>query len=474
MTIDPTPQRAFAARFAIKLLCNLWAGVRAAFLLRVLPQHLRVSPLQVAALVMALLIPPLIEQWAHIGAHGQFNSYGIAGAFVVFPFGFVIAALVATLARQRAALPALLVIFLATELCIDVITVLPQLWPKSAVNIFYNTHYERIIELTCYWLAMTVGVAWARLIATSRVQLRLISFFSALLIVLVWKNIWWDRTLWMATPNQTANDEQLERYRAPLREDVLYKQPQLLAQALEKLQPAANESAAHVYYLGFAPYASQNVFMREINTVSTLFESRFAAPERALTLINNAQTINTVPLATKTALAAALTRFGEVMNSERDILFLYLTTHGSREHRLSVEFGPLQLDQIAPTDLKTMLDTAGIRWRVVVISACYSGGFIDALKSDDTLVITAAASDKTSFGCSDEEDFTYFGRAYFDEALRNGNSFIDAFYTAKESVTAREKAEGFESSEPQIALGINIENTLRGFEQQRAQTPVQQ
>lgn len=453
------------ARLVKNFCCNLWAGIRAAFFLRPNFHDLRISPLQLAVLVLALLLPPFIEQWLLVGSHGQFNSYGISGALVIFSFGFIIAATMATYSRQRESLSALLILFLATAIVIDSLSIaLPYLLRAAK----FHSNVDITNKLFNYWFTSAVAVTWARLLATSRWQLRLISFFSALFIIVLLENIWWDRTLWTTAADETENAEYLERYSAPLREDVLYLQPELLTQALDKLRPATDANTTHVYFLGFAPYASQNVFMREINTVTALFEARFTSPERSLTLINNAQTVRTAPLATKTALELSLQRFGKVMNTENDVLFLYLTSHGSREHHLSIEFTPLRLDDLTPADVKKMLDDAGIKWRVIVISACYSGGFIDELKSDDTLIITAAASDKTSFGCSDEESFTYFGKAYFDEALRQTDSFIDAFYTAKASVTEREKAQGYESSNPQIALGSAIENKLREFEQQHA------
>ena len=44
------------------------------------------------------------------------------------------------------------------------------------------------------------------------------------------------------------------------------------------------------------------------------------------------------------------------------------------------------------------------------------------------MVITAARADRTSFGCADENDFTYFGRAFFNEALPASGSFFEAFH----------------------------------------------
>jgi hypothetical protein len=93
------------------------------------------------------------------------------------------------------------------------------------------------------------------------------------------------------------------------------------------------------------------------------------------------------------------------------------------------------------SELGKLLKETGIRWKVVVVSACYSGGFIDPVKDDHTLVITAARHDRSSFGCADENDFTYFGRAFFKDALPSSSSFQDAFRKAEVLIREREAAD---------------------------------
>jgi hypothetical protein len=104
--------------------------------------------------------------------------------------------------------------------------------------------------------------------------------------------------------------------------------------------------------------------------------------------------------------------------------------------------------------LRSALDDAGIQWRVIVVSACYAGGFIDALKDERTIVVAAAGPDKKSFGCSHEAEWTYFGKAFFDEALRDQPRVTEAFARAREVVAAREKKDKVEiHSDPRIAEG---------------------
>ena len=152
------------------------------------------------------------------------------------------------------------------------------------------------------------------------------------------------------------------------------------------------------------------------------------------------------------------------MDPAEDVLLLYVATHGSHDHQLLVDLDPLPLDQIGPDDLADALKTRpAIRWKVLVVNACYSGGFIDALRDDSTLVITSAREDRTSFGCGAASDITYFGKAFLAEALNDTTSIPEAFAQAKKSVDAWESADNEEHSEPQIASTRSIEAKLEAW-----------
>src|SRR4029077_9041476 len=114
---------------------------------------------------------------------------------------------------------------------------------------------------------------------------------------------------------------------------------------------------------------------------------------------------------------------------------------------------PLELAQLTPSALARMLADSGIKWKVIVISACFSGGFIEPLKDATTLIITAADAFHSSFGCEYDSDYTWFSEALYDEALRETFSFAEAFDMAKETVSDRERAEGYQASNPQMFVG---------------------
>jgi hypothetical protein len=116
------------------------------------------------------------------------------------------------------------------------------------------------------------------------------------------------------------------------------------------------------------------------------------------------------------------------------LLFMFLTSHSSKEHEFSLTQNKMQLRDLTNKTLGEMVKKSGTRHKVIVISACYGGGFIDNVKDDTTLVITAARHDRQSFGCADENDFTYFGRAFFKESLPKSRSFHDAFRSAEKLI----------------------------------------
>jgi hypothetical protein len=120
--------------------------------------------------------------------------------------------------------------------------------------------------------------------------------------------------------------------------------------------------------------------------------------------------------------------------------------------------------------IKGWLDAAKIRYRIVSVSACYSGSWIGPLATAGTLVMTAADAEHTSFGCGRQSELTYFGRAMFDEQLRRTWSFEDAHAAARASIEQREreagKTDGF--SNPQISVGDDIRAQLERLAKERA------
>jgi hypothetical protein len=252
-----------------------------------------------------------------------------------------------------------------------------------------------------------------------------------------------------------------EEEAAPLADERLFHlQGELIERSLAAIEPG-RAGVREQYFVGFAPDASEEVFVRELRYVKRLFDERFGTAGRSIALASSNDALEEIPIASVTNLGRALERVGRAMNADEDVLVLYITAHGDRDHRLSASQPPLELAPLTPTALARMLHDSGIKWRVVVVSACYSGGFVEPLRDDNTIVITASAAERTSFGCEAGRDFTYFGEAFFRDALAKTASFAEAFEIARKLVTEREAAEHLPASLPQIAVGRSIGEVLR-------------
>ncbi|MEE7560799.1 peptidase C13, partial [Xanthomonas sp. Kuri4-2] len=235
-----------------------------------------------------------------------------------------------------------------------------------------------------------------------------------------------------------------------------------LRQALAALRPQ-RPGVTDLYVVGFAGDASDAVFRNETLYLRELFERRFDARGRVVTLVNHTDNLGEhpyAPLATYDNLYDTLVALGGRMDRREDVLLLFLTSHGTEDATLYVQVGPGEEDYISPDDLRRALDASGIRNRVVVLSACYSGGFIPALRSAGTLVLTAARADRPSFGCGNTSNATYFGQAWLVDAMNRTADMAEAFRMAKLAIGERERREGEPPSLPQISQGRRIGEVL--------------
>lgn len=242
-------------------------------------------------------------------------------------------------------------------------------------------------------------------------------------------------------------------------ESVFYSQHDLLNSSLAKVLPG-RPNQTDMYFLGFAGYGSQDVFMKEVRYAKHMFDKTFQTKGRSFALINNDRLTKTVPLASVTNLEIALQHLASVMDIDQDILFIYLTSHGSEKDGLAVSLPGLPLNDLSAKKLAEILKKSRIKWKVVAISSCYSGEFIDELKDEHTLIMTSARGDHVSFGCSDEAEFTYFGEALLKDSIPETNSFVSAFKKARELVMAREDKEKYDHSDPQLWTSPAIEKQL--------------
>ncbi|MBH3443756.1 caspase family protein [Pseudomonas moraviensis] len=226
----------------------------------------------------------------------------------------------------------------------------------------------------------------------------------------------------------------------------LLAQGRLLDDALAAIP--ASTPAVELYTLTLGGDGKQSVFLRESDYVANMLNTRFGAFGQ-IRLVNHRDHLGDRPMTTRENLRRAAQALAERSGPE-DLLFIYLTSHGTAEHELVLDQPRMELADLPADELAAVLAPLKHRDKVIVISSCYSGGFIPALKDERTLIMTASRADRVSFGCSEEANFTYFGDALFAQALNQTDDLEQAFKLAKATVAERELADGFEASEPQI------------------------
>jgi hypothetical protein len=247
----------------------------------------------------------------------------------------------------------------------------------------------------------------------------------------------------------------------PVAASLYRAQPQLMAKALGPLRPGV-EGEVELFAVLAAYYPNERVFLREVEAIGPLLKAHFDAGGRVVTLANSAEHPQRFPMANPMNLSAALAAMAEKMNLGEDVLLVYLTSHGV-DGALSAGEWPGGTPPLLASDLARVLDRAGVPNLVAVIGACHSGSFVPWVAAPDRLIVTAAAADRSSFGCSDQRDWTYFGEAFFARALGETRSLDEAYRRAATLVREWETTAGFVPSEPQIALGTEIGGALEAL-----------
>ena len=245
-------------------------------------------------------------------------------------------------------------------------------------------------------------------------------------------------------------------------QDLVDRQPARIDARIREIFEQQAGPGPRTYFLGFAGVGEEHVFAEEIDLAERRLVERYGPELRSLRLVNDQRDLERYPLASPRALRYALHELGRIMYDD-EVLFLVLSSHGWK-NSIAVSNAGEDFESLYARDLAQMLHDSGIPWRVIIISACYSGSFVKALSNDRTIVITAAAKNRPSFGCGSDRDLTYFGEAFWRDALPRAASMREAFESARVEITEREKQEGERPSHPQGFFGTLMESKLAEME----------
>jgi Peptidase C13 family len=360
----------------------------------------------------------------------------------------------------------------------------------NLLTMFFHVFYDQdalsgrgYVEWAIAWVIWLVPVVWITLaivfvlfrVSVGRRDLRSPLPAVGLLIIAVVVSAMWNRSSYWYPDyeNTTTSETKAENRFRHLTPEALKKQSILLDEQLGALAPQ-RPGVVDVYAITYAPYSSENVFLNESKIVLQVMRDRFGANNRTVQLVNHNSTIATQPWATPENLSATLKRVAALADPTEDVVFLHLTSHGSKGAALETSFWPIQIETLDALKLRGLLDDANVASRVISVSACYSGTWLPFHQTPNTLIMTASDAEHTSYGCGYKSEITYFTRAMFDEQLRNNTrSFEDALKAARPIIDAREKeagkSDGF--SNPQIYVGDGIRGKLDTWARELERSP---
>jgi hypothetical protein len=414
-------------------------------------------------------------QFVEAGHGVAFNPYGLNAVVAWIALEIAVAALLVRPAGRTTALSAMLALSIVAELAVDATRLgLPLIPPVGAAHSFLHGRGAPIAifaVVSLWWIGAIVAV-----LRSFALQPRLVTFgrvaalWAALLAVsalvphapvfvahdfdIRGANLWEALLARLAPPNPTGSAQS----EAKGSEQA---QQALLQAEIASLAPPT-KGATNIYALGIAGWADQDVFLKELDGGLAAIGAALPIRGHSVRLANHRETAQSIPLANQRNFAAAVQAIGDVMNKDEDVLLLLLTSHGQ-----PTGFGlrlPSELTvELTPQQVAATLDGAGIKNRIVIVSACYAGIFVPPLANDTTIVLTAADAKSTSFGCAPERDWTYFGDAFFRQSMRPGRDLQHAFDNARVLIQGWELMDQAPPSNPQAHFGPALVAKLAPF-----------
>ncbi len=404
---------------------NFAAGFRLALFMRVDRLAFRIDFVQLLLLFVASAAIDVLVDWIRVGEDAQFTWFGAGGEFFSAGLLLLTAMLQALLFGARGAALAIPVLALASYPAIQVAHAAPDVYPSLfeeappwAGDVFDIALAVWAFAVFVRVVAVALGPGTRRRAALAVAGGVMLTAGVALSPAMLPSQGWW----------HAASAAADGRYPNPASEPVLAAQATLLDDALSNLDDET-QGETDLYFVGYASDARDETYREDMLAAQQVMDERWDTEDRSLVLLNSPATLLDTPMATVTNLRETLKELAAAIDPHEDVVMLYLAGPADKDGALVGALPPLELVPLSPAVLRTLLDEAGIVWRIVVVSSCRAEGFAEALKSDTTVVLAAAPGE-----CGSARDATRLGSALFHDALPRAESLQQALEAAQAAV----------------------------------------
>ena len=432
---------------------NLAAGLRLALFMPVERVSFRISAAQLVLIVLVSAAIDIDADWIRAAHEARFSILGLHAEIFALGLLALTSAVLAILRRDGELYLALPIVVLASLPVLQVVHALPGL-PQIGPSVSPKTRALLEYAVLAWMLAVAMRSVYVCLDPVRPRRRAWAVAGGILLIAPIWfapllgpLDPWWREV--DATP---AGGDAI----SPASEAVLAAQEFMMDRALDSLEDE-RPGVTDLYFVGFAPDARRAGFAADVDAAQRVMDERWNTNGRSVVLVNSALTVAERPFATVTHLRKVLLEIGDTIDADDDVVMLYLTGSSGTDHTLTAVNPPLELVNLSAQGLKQLLDAAGIRWRIVVVSTCNAGAWIDALKDDETAVIASSSGTVRGGDCTGGVGPTAFGDAFFGQGMRRHDDLMQAFDAARRSLATRGAAE------PVAAIGPAIAERLKAL-----------
>jgi Peptidase C13 family len=239
----------------------------------------------------------------------------------------------------------------------------------------------------------------------------------------------------------------------PYKGDSKTQSDALLKQQFDLADSKGNaRSSGRIIFAGFAMHSQSKAFRNDVITVERSLQS--IDPNAIVFKLNNPAfgQSSDWPFATTENIAEVLRKVSAMARPQDKVVVLF-STHGN-PNVLTVNISNQYHPHVSPGVLNQWLADLRGKPTVLLLSACFSGSFLQPLSGPSRVILTAAAHNRSSFGCQFHSANTYFIDALFNKSDLRDQTLVDLMEQAKVSIDKTERDQKLSPpSLPQMFVG---------------------